>query len=231
MTTSARFAVYLVPPRESLLWDRGCRWLGRDPEGGALPLRPPVPDWPEDRLIEITRSPRHYGFHATLKAPFRLAPGAGEQALHERVCRIADAMRGFSLPALEVGRLGNFLALRPAGGDEPLRALERECVMQLDDLRAPLEDPERTRRRAMSLTLRQATFLERWGYPYVLDEYRFHMTLTGRLDDQDANRLAPWLREWFAPALEHTGPADIGVFVQAQAGADFLLRNRVALRP
>jgi len=40
------------------------------------------------------------------------------------------------------------------------------------------------------LTARQAKNLERWGYPFVFEEFRFHMTLTGPIvrDRRDAIR-------------------------------------------
>jgi hypothetical protein len=58
------------------------------------------------------------------------------------------------------------------------------------------------------------------------------MTLTGPLEDDEAVRLLSWLKDWFDTALKaSTGEADVGIFVQMQAGADFLLRHRFALRP
>jgi hypothetical protein len=42
------------------------------------------------------------------------------------------------------------------------------------------------RRRAAGLTPAQERNLIEWGYPYVLDEFRFHLTLTGSLADPEA---------------------------------------------
>ena len=72
---SARFAVYLVPLSASALWERACRWLGRDPESGAVYAQPAVPGFAAEEIRALTQSPRNYGFHGTLKAPFRLAEG------------------------------------------------------------------------------------------------------------------------------------------------------------
>src|SRR5438445_432365 len=38
---------------------------------------------------------------------------------------------------------------------------------------------------ATGLSARQAELLARWGYPYVHDEFRFHMTLTGPIADDE----------------------------------------------
>ena len=230
MTADVRYALYLVPPRDSVLWEQACRWLGRDPETAALSRQPEIPGYAAQRVQRLTRSPRQYGFHATLKAPFRLAHGVDERQLMEEVARLVGSLPAFSMPALKVGRLSGFIALRPAGTAEELMALARRCVAGLDALRAPLEAAERTRRHAAGLTPHQKDLLEQWGYPFVLDEYRFHMTLTERLDDADAAYLMPWLENWLGPALgAESRQADLAVFLQPHSRADFVLRRRFPL--
>jgi hypothetical protein len=149
----------------------------------------------------------------------------------EEVARLVGSLPAFSMPALKVGTLSGFIALRPAGTAEELMALARRCVTGVDALRAPLEAAERARRHAAGLTPHQSDLLEQWGYPFVLDEYRFHMTLTERLDDAEAAYLVPWLQNWLGPALgDDPGDADLAVFAQPRPGDDFVLRRRFALR-
>ncbi len=222
-----RFAIYLVPPFASLLWERGCRWLGRDPESGVVYAQPAVPGMAADEIRALTRSPRTYGFHGTLKAPFRLAAGVDEDAVLDRVRRLAGMLPALAMPVLQVDRLNGFLALRPAGDSTALDALAGRFVTTLDDLRAPIDSTERARRLSSGLGARQQELLERWGYPYVLEEFRFHMTISGRLDSTQAERLRPWVEEWFAPALAKPPEVmEVGVFVQPVAGAEFTLRQR-----
>ena len=231
MTADVRYALYLVPPRDCVLWEQACCWLGRNPETAALPPQPEVPGYTARRLRQLTRSPRQYGFHATLRAPFRLAHGVEERQLMGEIARLADSLPAFSMPVLELRRLSGFIALRPAGSAEELMALARCCVTGLDALRAPLDAAERARRHAAGLTPHQKDLLDRWGYPFVLDEYRFHMTLTERLDDADAASLMPWLQSWLGPALgDDWREANLAVFVQPRAGADFVLQRRFPLR-
>lgn len=231
MTADVRYALYLVPPRDSVLWEQACRWLGRNPETAAISPQPEVPGYAAQRVRRLTRSPRRYGFHATLKAPFRLAHGVDERQLMWEVARLVGSLPAFSMPALKVGRQSGFIALCPAGTAEELLALARRCVTGLDGLRAPLEPAERARRHAAGLTPHQRDLMEQWGYPFVLDEYRFHMTLTERLDDVDEATLMPWLQNWLGPALgAGSGEADLAVFVQPYSGADFVLRRRFPLR-
>jgi putative phosphonate metabolism protein len=228
--TATRYALYLVPRRDSLLWESACRWLGRDPETGSLLSQPPVPGYEAQRIRELTHSPRQYGFHATLKAPFKLAGGADEGQLMTQVAQLADTLPGFFLPALQVDKIGAFLALCPDGADARLPSLAQRGVTALDPLRAPLETTERARRHAAGLTAHQKELLERWGYPFVLDEYRFHMTLTQQLDDDDAELLRRWLQDWFAGALAaDTNQAELAVFRQAHPEADFFLLRRFRL--
>ena len=54
--------------------------------------------------------------------------------------------------------------------------------------RAPLSAADRERRIKAKLSPRQIELMDQWGYPYVLDEYRFHMTLTGALLDNMRDR-------------------------------------------
>ncbi len=226
----ARFAIYLVPPADSALWDRGCRWLGRDPETGSVHAQPAVPGFAADEIRALTRSPGHYGFHGTLKAPFRLAPGVDEEELLDKVQHLAGSLPALTMPALQVDRLNGFLALRPAGDSTALDGLAEQFVTRLDDVRAPIESAERTRRLSSGLSARQQELLEQWGYPYVLEEFRFHMTISERLDPMQAQRLRPWIEEWFAPALaEPPAAVDVGVFAQPRAGAEFTLRRRFRL--
>jgi Protein of unknown function (DUF1045) len=73
--------------------------------------------------------------------------------------------------------------LKPQGQSKPLHALEPAAVRTLDELRAPLTEDERRSRNVSRLTPRQRYYLEAWGYPYVIDEFRPHFTLTNAVPD------------------------------------------------
>jgi hypothetical protein len=71
--------------------------------------------------------------------------------------------------------------------------------------------------------------LEQYGYPYVLDQFRFHLTLTAPVDTASADRLAPWLADFFAPALRRPiHVSGVCLFVQREPGAGFRLARRFA---
>ena len=154
----------------------GAQWLGWDIDLARICDRPEVTG-----IEDITVAPRKYGFHGTLMPPFRLAEGTTPEALEAAVERIAARQSPIRLSGLELSTIGRFLALTPVGDACALQELARDIVAGLDQLRAPPTTAELARRRAAGLTINQEANLLRWGYPYVLDEFRFHMTLTDKL--------------------------------------------------
>jgi putative phosphonate metabolism protein len=224
---NARYAIYLAPPSDTLLWRAGCRWLSRDPERDVPLDRPQVPGYSLQRLQLLTRSPALYGLHATLKAPFRLAEGRTPDSLREALGRFAAQRRPFTMPPLEVSELSGFLALCAVERCEALHALADDCVITFDRFRRPPDAEELARRRATRLSPLQDALLQEYGYPYVLEAYRFHITLTERLDAADAKKLQPWLSDFLSDALREPQVVDtICLFVQESPSAAFRLTDR-----
>jgi 2'-5' RNA ligase len=201
--------------------------VGRALDGAAL-AQPDIPGIDPARLFAITRSPRHYGFHGTLKAPFALAAGMSPAALDEAADAFARGRAPFEV-RLEVGSLDGFIALVPAASAPALDALAADCVEAFDRFRAPLAEAELARRRAAGLTPRQDRNLRRYGYPYVLDDFRFHMTLTERLQAPEHDRVLALLAERAAPICAgQLSIAALALFEQPSRDAPFVLRRRFA---
>jgi 2'-5' RNA ligase len=133
----------------------------------------------------MTQEPRRYGFHGTLKAPFHLAEGTSEEELIERLAQFAAERHCFRLKGVDVRAIGNFLALTSGEPNAELQDLARDCVTCFDHFRAPLGESDLARRLATPLTPRQRELLEAWGYAYVMEEFRFHMTLTSSLSEPE----------------------------------------------
>ncbi len=227
---TARYAVYFAPAESTALWQAVCRWLGRDARGAAHLPQPEVDGWSAQQILQITASPRMYGFHATLKPPFQLAEGRTASQLAHALQELASRLQAFILPQLAVGSLAGFLALQPAGSDAKLTALADACVIELDGFRRSLSAEELAQRRAAGLSPRQDQLLAQFGYPFVLDQFRFHMTLTERLPREDSDRLRPWLSRYLAEALAVPLRCDdLCLFFQERPGDDFLLLQRFAL--
>jgi hypothetical protein len=165
-------------------------------EGARVPASP-VEGFSTARWEELTREPRRYGFHATLKAPFHLQ-GVAENELLRALDLFAAKRRPPLSIRLKVELISGFSALTPQEQSPGINALAADCVRFFDRFRAPLSQAERTHRLAHArLTERQISFLDRYGYPYVLDEFRLHMTLTGSLAGTDRARVLSALRRRF----------------------------------
>jgi hypothetical protein len=151
-------------------------------------------------LHDITMTPRKYGFHGTLKPPFRLADGHTLDTLDRAVFDLAGTLSPAVCDGLRPTTLGGFLALTPVGPPDGVQRVAGACVRDLDTFRAPAPEAELARRRKAGLNERQEALLTQWGYPYVLEEFRFHMTLSGRLS-KDAARSSTRMLQTVLPEL------------------------------
>ena len=189
MSTVSRYALYYAPRPEEGLAVAASQWLGWNPEPGRARPVPLSSGIDQQRLTEITAEPRRYGFHGTLKAPIALADEVSEGDFLAAVGRFAAGQRPLNVASMKLAELSDFLALIPTARSSELQDLADRCVIEFDEYRRPAEEEELARRRANGLSPRQEELLKRWGYPYVLEEWRFHLTLTGRIAD-DAERTA-----------------------------------------
>jgi hypothetical protein len=221
-----RVALYYAPAIDDPLHGAASAWLGRDAQSNAPCRQPDLPD-----IAAVTADARGYGFHATLKAPMRLADGVTWDAFVAEVEALAAGVRPFALPALAVQDLKGFLAIREAAPSHALQALADLCVAGVDHLRAPLSEAELARRRKGGLAPAQEALLRRWGYTYVFGEFFFHMTLTRRLSAAEKAIWWPAAVDYFDPFLAAPRMVtDIALFTQAAEGAPFTIAQRIPLR-
>jgi len=186
---TVRYAIYYTPAQHSRWWEFGSRWLGRDECRDELLAQPVTTLLATSELFEITSEPRRYGFHATLKAPFPLRESHSEDDVVARMQTLARTLQPVALGKLQARLLGNFVALVPSTPTNELQVLAAACVTELDDLRAPMSDAEHHRRNAAHLDMREKVLLDRYGYPYVLDRFRMHFTLSGPVSASTADRV------------------------------------------
>lgn len=220
-----RYAVYYAPRDTALLARLGARWLGRDAHDGKALQQPPVERVDPESFAAATVAPRRYGFHATLKPPMRLAAGASEARFLAAVEALAADLVPATVPALEVARIGSFLALVPGGPAPEVERLAGRVVEELDRFRDPPDEAERARRLRGDPTPRQRALIERWGYPYVFEEFRFHMTLSDSVDQAMAAALRPAAELFFAPVLGRPAVIDaLTVFVEPDPAAPMVVR-------
>jgi putative phosphonate metabolism protein len=218
-----RFALYYAPPPTDPLWRRAAQWLGRDPADAWANVAAEIPGIAAARRLETSASARRYGFHATMKAPMTLAVGAARAELEAELRRFGLAQAPVTIGQLKVAWIEGFVALIPEHQSPALTAFAGEVVAHFDRFRAPLTGAERDKRIGGQLSPRQIELLDAYGYPYVMEEFRFHMTLTDRLVDTDRNEIMAAAQSWFAPLLEMDYVLDrLALFHEPAPGAPFM---------
>lgn len=230
--SGARYAIFFVPPADSALYRFGASALGYDSYSGH-----DVPTFSDDAINaaewrELTTEPRRYGFHATLKAPFRLRGEYSESDLIAELAQVSDDRLSPPRFAASIRLLDGFAALVPSTPAPALNLLADICVRDFDRFRKPPTEAERRRRLAQNLSNRQIGHLDRWGYPHVFEDFRFHMTLTSRLP---AARAVPVLKLLHEALKRQPVPATIvietiALLRQDRADAPFRVIHQAALR-
>lgn len=222
-----RYAIYFAPTPSSALGRFGQEWLGDD-----APSISDMPGVSRERLAAITAEPRIYGFHATLKPPFALADGEGAADLDHALAAFAAVRQSFLAPRLHLTSLDGFWALTLAQPSAAVDRLAEDCVARFDRFRAPPSREELERRRRAGLTPSQEALLQRWGYPYVFEEFRFHMTLTARLTGAEAALLGERLAPIVEPLCRRSLRVDaVALFHQPAPGERFRQVRRYSLLP
>ena len=216
-----RVAIYFTPDRDHALTRRAAAWLGRDA------FAPGETATSRDRPVA---EPARYGFHATLKAPFRLAPPHTLAALDEAIRAFVEDRAAVQLGTLRLARIDGFFALVPDRHLPALAELEAEIRTHFEHFRAPLTETDYLRRAPDRLTPRQRNNLLNWGYPHVAEDFRFHMTLSDRVPDAAAPAIASGLESAFGPALREPVRLDaLALFVEPEPGQPFHVHSRHAL--
>jgi putative phosphonate metabolism protein len=225
---TARYAIYYAPAAEDELYRAASAWLGRDVYTDTPLVRPAIASMESLDLDALTSDPRHYGWHATLKAPFELAAGQATESLLAEVAAYCGQRSPFSA-TLEVAALGDFLAFTLAEPSADMRLLHEDCVRRFDHFRAPLSDFDLARRRRARMSAEQDARLIAFGYPWIFEDFRFHMTLTGRIrDEAERTRVLAALQQHFAA---YEGPHVFGglaLFFQPDRDSDFIVLDRYA---
>lgn len=225
-----RYAIYFTPAQPEPLTRMAANWLGRDAFTGEMFA--PVARGPlgADTVARITASPRRYGFHATLKAPFRLAPGQSEGDLIAALESFAQQTPAFAVAEMVVGNIGGFFAIVPNAGSDALDDFAGRVVTAFERFRAPTTDAEIARRNPDHLSPVELSNLRDWGYPYVFESFRFHMTLSERIEPDHRAAVAGVLEEMFDPILPTPFPIEgLALFVEPEPGAPFRVRSFVRL--
>lgn len=192
-----RLAIYYTPEESSSLAGEAAIWFGRDIYSTTRAAGAGANNLNDTFIANITKSPSHYGFHATLKPPFTIENADVIEEISLLLETFANSREAFIIPDFEVKMLNSFFCLRPKTVSNQLHSIANELVTQFDHFRLPAGQAELEKRRSSGLTRNQEQMLLKWGYPYVMEEYRFHLTLTGMIEKQFRQAVAQELSERF----------------------------------
>ena len=227
----SRYAIFFAPLRDDPLTVAAARWLGRDAFSGERIDRPSLVDGLERQAFDdATKSPRRYGFHGTLKAPFELADGRTVLELEEALSAYCATLSSFTLPRFLVGQLGPFFALLPASPSQELSALASGLVRDFDEFRAPLSDADIARRNPDKLSTAQRENLIKWGYPYIFENFRFHMTLSDPVSEELKDRFDEAANRHFEPYISKAQSVTaLSLFEEPARGEPFRVVRQIPI--
>jgi hypothetical protein len=215
-----RYAIYFCPAPASALGALGRDWLGAATPDG-------IPGVSPQRWSELLADVRRYGWHATMRSPFTLSPDADYDDLRRTVALVAQSFSPSTI-TLRLSRLGGFLALRPVGDCSAVNAMAAACTEAIETLRAPLVEPE-FQHRVRGLDAIETHYLQRYGYPYVFERYRFHMTLSAPATVEEEHARQRWLA-LRAAAIPVARVDALSICVERSPGAAFDVLERISLR-
>ncbi len=220
-----RYAIYFMPHEASPLWQFGSSVLGFDAAAFADVAYPDDPIFRDPSTWTYTAGPRQYGFHATLKAPFHLRSDRSVDELEAQLRAFAAGRQPFGL-RLKLATMRDFFALVAAQSPADLDRLADACVREFDGFRAPTTAEDRERRHPDRLSRRELETLDRWGYPFCFEDFRFHMTLTGAMDLASQIRFGPVLNRLFGLIDPNIEVDAIALFRQDERNGRFMVQRR-----
>ncbi len=225
-----RYAIYFAPPADDRLSLTAARWLGRDAFGGGALAWPKNSALEREQQVALTAEPRRYGFHGTLKAPFALASGRSEAELIAAFDEFAAEIEPFEVPEIMLHQIGPFFALGSSAPSAPLQDLAERAVRRFEPFRAPLSEIDIARRNPEKLTQRQRDYLAAWGYPYVFEEFQFHLTLTGPVPEEMRSVMRATLEAAFDTFIgQPLAVSTVALFVEPQRSAPFIVHSLLPL--
>jgi hypothetical protein len=222
---SARYAIYYAPEQGSPLDVFGRTWFDETKNADPKSLGNLSPE----RLRALSEATRRYGFHGTLKPPFSLNPSSSVESLLAAARVFARSLSPIEIPPLELAIIGKFIALTPTTQSAALEKLSAACVRAFEAYRVPLSAEQLENYKQNKLTVHQEQMLDHWGYPYVMEEFRFHMSVTDRIDDaKEREEIMEVLEKLAGPVLAKAVPVrELTVFTQTAVDAPMIPLERI----
>lgn len=211
-----RAAIYFTPDKNNPLISHAAQWLGWD----AFRAKPVSCLIKRDERWVV--APSHYGFHATMKAPFHLHESTRLQDIDEALAIFCSKTPAILLPALKITKISNFFALVPEQQTDELLEVASKTVRFFEAFRAALTEQDIKKRNPHLLDEQQYQYLMDYGYPHIFERFRFHMTLTGAIPLTEQDKVEAILNDYFQKFLSAPFSLNgLGIFVEASNQTPF----------
>ena len=188
MKKYSRYAIYYAPPKESSLEEFGRYWFGWDPLNAKLINNKQRINYLNGFGIKNLKNidknvliAKKYGFHGTLIPPFKLNKNYSTNTLFKKTEEIAKKLKKFKFYKFKLKKINNFYAFVQNKKNNNINKLSNRLVRELFKFRSPLTKKEIDRRNPSKLSKLQLNILYKWGYPYLMSEFNFHMTLASEV--------------------------------------------------
>jgi len=188
MKKYSRYAIYYAPPKESNLEEFGRYWFGWDPINAKSINNKQRINYLNGFGIKNLKNidknvliAKKYGFHGTLIPPFKLNKNYSTNTLFKKTEEIAKKLKKFKFYKFKLKKINNFYAFVQNKKNNNINKLSNRLVRELFKFRSPLTKKEIDRRNPSKLSKLQLNILYKWGYPYLMSEFNFHMTLASEV--------------------------------------------------
>ena len=188
MKKYSRYAIYYAPPKESSLEEFGRYWFGWDPLNAKLINNKQRINYLNrfgiknlkniDKNVLIAKK---YGFHGTLIPPFKLNKNYSTNKLFKKTDEIAKKFKKFKFYKFKLKKINNFYAFVQNKKNSNINKISNRLVKELFKFRSPLTKKEIDKRNPSKLSKLQLNILHKWGYPYLMSEFKFHMTIASEV--------------------------------------------------
>ncbi len=223
VNNKARYGIFFAPHDDSPLGVYGATVLRRKATSTNEWVNPLIPISFENTPVwrACIERPAHYGFHATINAPFELHDQHSTEELFDDIRAFCKQQQPLLLTNIAPRLTHRYDAL--AFDDQPadIKNFAATCATRFEKYRAPLTAADTKRRQKKALSASQIKHLQTYGYPYVFDDFNFHMTLSGTMPDDD-NGFLRWLGVLFWEMVPETPRLDrLSVFKQEDRKSAF----------
>lgn len=197
-----RYIISFAPKSTSMFWKLGALWFGYDASRNAYTKNTLVPGMPKEHHDAAVTTARRSGFNIILTGPFQLTAGMPEELLKTTISLYCQSLSTLQTGPLSIIETAHKLSISAQEISPQVQKLADDIVLEFNAFRLPANPlPEDSPIRA-ALTPGQLKNLIEWGQPYIFEELKFQIPLTGRLPEKMSGPLKSFLEGRFIECLK-----------------------------